>query len=336
MLPWSPIASRRRPVALDVCQVADGASCIYVSTYRWEVGEGAQPGVHWNLSYRIVAACATAWRSYVIVGLCPLQCFSPVLLSRRSPRNMAPKRQYVGALVALSILLLCDSSQASHDERKRDLDFPSCVSDCIQGSGCDAADVKCMCEASQGSFLTDVVVCTYRDCTQIVSVDVLLGPLEFACNVLGESIPDSAVSSAEAAQSSIDHPGSTTTVVISQTTSTGGQTTETATSKVTITLPESTSTSTTNTLTSPQSTGGEGITSTTNTAESSSTGVHLSSGTGSQSESSSSTTTTTTAGPVDPTDSSPFATPINSGCHRKEVSLLIAMLLGSATIVALG
>ncbi|KAK6072513.1 hypothetical protein SCUP515_07344 [Seiridium cupressi] len=251
---------------------------------------------------------------------------------------MAPKLHRLTVLLAALVAFSC-KAQAHHDGLLKDLGFPGCVSNCIESSGCSTANVKCMCQASQGTFLSDVVACTYSDCSQAISVDDLLGPLELACGVLGEPIPDSAISSAEAAQSSIDNPKpSTTTVVITATTTakttSSGKTTHTAISTSTPTSVETDSV--TEISTSSHSTGGGDVsTTTTTTAEdSSSTEVHLSSDTSSLTASSSATTTTT-AGPVDPTDSSPFATPINSGGSSEQGSFLGAVV-GLAAVLAFG
>ncbi|KAM0814548.1 hypothetical protein AB5N19_00338 [Seiridium cardinale] len=249
---------------------------------------------------------------------------------------MAPNLQRLTVLFAALVAFSC-KAQAHHDGHSEDLGFPGCVSNCIENSGCSTANVKCMCQASQGTFLSDVVACTYSDCSQAISVDDLLGPLELACGVLGEPIPDSAISSAEAAQSSIDNPKpSTTTVLITATTTakttSSGKTTHTAISTSTPTSVETDSV--TETSTSSHDTGGGDGSTTTTATDSSSTEVHFSSDTSSQTASSSATTTTT-AGPVDPTDSSPFATPINSGGSSEQGSFLGAVV-GLAAVLALG
>lgn len=223
---------------------------------------------------------------------------------------MAYTRLFLASIMFGPWVLLPTVALAHHDEHQRDLGFPNCVSDCIEGSGCGTADVKCMCRASRGDFLSDVVACMDQDCSQSISVDTLLGTLELACNILGSPIPDSAVSSAEAAQSSLDNPGQTTVTASETTTAqatSSSQTTYAATSKATTTIATLTSTSTTETnseadSTSVQNTSGASVTTTTTSVASSTTDVQLSTDT--TQTSSDSSTTTTTAGSGDPTGES--------------------------------
>ncbi|KAI1870059.1 hypothetical protein JX265_006229 [Neoarthrinium moseri] len=236
-------------------------------------------------------------------------------------------------LTFVAFLLL--GAEARKGEGHTDLMLPDCVSGCIKDSGCGPGDVKCMCKASRGSFLVDVVECMHSDCTtRAIPVDDLLSSLENACNAIGRTIPASAISSAEAAQSTIDNPKPTSTVLSETiTTETSNvQTTYPATSKPDLsqrpsstTVAESaTKTSiSTSTSTSVKSSGQVSATTRPSTAKASTTEFV-----------SESATSTDTGGPVDPTDSSPFAAPMASG--RKEQASVFGAVLGMAAIIAFG
>ncbi|KAI0125764.1 hypothetical protein BJ170DRAFT_446499 [Xylariales sp. AK1849] len=263
---------------------------------------------------------------------------------------MAQKQRYPAMVCATLLVSIFHDHVHAHGAgqiRRMDFGFPDCVSNCVESAGCSATDVKCMCRASQGSFLPDVVSCMYDACTQSLPVDVLLNPLELACEVLGKPIPDSAISSAEAAATSSDSPQPTTTTPeTSKTTTTqtstpkttypvGTSTPTTSHSKGTTTLPASTGTTTTTTSTkssaTPKSTSttkGAGVTTTASTTETS-----LSFHTSTQSTSDSGTTTDT-GGPTDPTDSTPFASPIASG--RREQPSWLAAVVGLGVLVIFG
>lgn len=243
-------------------------------------------------------------------------------------------RQNLTGLLVGSLLLLPSGASAHLNKHQRGLGFVDCITDCIESSGCSAADVKCMCRAAQGSFLAQVATCMYTDCSQAMSIDTITNPLGLACDIIGNPIPDSAISSAEAAQSSAYDHKPTTTIVVSATTTV--KTTYSATSKVTTATSTSTSTtdSATRTTTSLPNSGDGGVTSSTVSlpSASTSTDAHLSSGTSTQTLSDT-VTTTATAVAGDPTDSSPFATPRVSSGNRDASSLLSAAIALAAVLL---
>lgn len=89
--------------------------------------------------------------------------------------------------------------------------FPRCWQQCINNSNlnCGGWDVPCICKASKGTFLTDTVSCARSSCdSSDWDVDLFLGPLELACNVVGQRIPDSIISSAQCAATETSQPSS--------------------------------------------------------------------------------------------------------------------------------
>lgn len=230
-----------------------------------------------------------------------------------------------------------DVSSNEARSRQVDLNFPDCVSDCVQDGGCRATDAKCMCKASRkGSFLPDVVTCMYSGCSPDVTVGALLSPLEVTCAVLGLSIPSSAVASAEAAASSAQStpapaPSSTTVVVVTASTGKTTATTDKATTTAHTTVKGGT-TSTTHTTAASTSVedSGDGTTTTVTSATAAEqTTVATSSTSGS-----STGTATNTGGSTDATDSSPFAN-TNSSARELRGSLMGAVL-GLAAVLVLG
>ncbi|KAH6660559.1 hypothetical protein BKA67DRAFT_548432 [Truncatella angustata] len=255
---------------------------------------------------------------------------------------MASKYRYLSNLLLLCLLAVFSQGGGSHcHEHPRALNLPSCASDCIENSGCDTSDIKCMCWASRGSFLPDVVACMYRECSQDISVDTWLTPLELACEVLGQPIPVSAISSAEAAQGSITNtkPTTATTTTVTSETKTvqpasTSRSTYIITSKATATIPRTPLTSTSTSTSTPAA-----MTSVTSSVTSPvTTDEQLSSTTSSSSQAPPEVaTTTTSAYSGDPTDSSPFASPINSSAHHSgKASLLGATVIGLAAVIAFG
>ncbi|OCK80652.1 hypothetical protein K432DRAFT_443001 [Lepidopterella palustris CBS 459.81] len=81
--------------------------------------------------------------------------------------------------------------------------LPKCWRSCINNSNdlnCDGWDIPCICKASRGAFITDTVACARSTCdSPHWSIDLFLGPLELACEVVGQKIPQSIISSAECA-----------------------------------------------------------------------------------------------------------------------------------------
>lgn len=238
--------------------------------------------------------------------------------------------------------LLTHVSRAAHADKRTwsmTLNYPECISKCVagSGSGCSAKDVGCMCKASDRSFLSDVVVCMNRGCSQAISVDTLLDPLQVACDMFDIPIPASAISSAEAA-------GSTT-----KTSTASVKTTRSTTSpRVTFTM--------SNTISSRMTSQTCIITETTTETASKTMAVNTNSpkppaswttttieiqlpatstnvGTGTDAESNVATSTDT-GGPTDQTDSSPFAAPMGSG--RQERASLLGAAVSLAAMVIVG
>ncbi|ORY66345.1 uncharacterized protein BCR38DRAFT_408290 [Pseudomassariella vexata] len=260
---------------------------------------------------------------------------------------MAVSQRYSDLLFATTILsLLLQQIHADTLGRtfELDLELPECVSNCVEGSGCGAIDIECMCTASNGSFLPDVVVCMYKDCSRAISVDTLLDPLEMSCKILGSPIPQSAIQSAEAAESSIDGSTPTTTHTHTKTTVTETATPETTStsrysttadrpshSKGSSTLATSTQTEltvtetsrATETTTSFENTGKAGISNTAEVQPSSTGEITLSSNTDPTSDKA---TGTNSGGPTEQTDSSPFASPAGGMGRREEASWLGAVV----------
>lgn len=201
----------------------------------------------------------------------------------------------------------------------------------MQSSGCGVTDVSCLCTASQGTFLPDFVVCVYSNCSRAISVQSLLDPLEFACDMLENPIPYSAITSAEAAGRSIETATKTTkttkATTTPKTTITGGEamTTVVSQTKGGSTLPLSTKPST-----SIENTQKAGITSKTTDIQPSQTGSAL---LGTSTDSSPSTKTTT-GGRTEQTDSSPFASP--NGSNRQDRLSLFGLAVGLAGVLAIG
>lgn len=79
------------------------------------------------------------------------------------------------------------------------LNFPECVNQCIDQStddSCPLSDVKCICRQSNGRFLPDVVVCVKQECDNNIDVEVLLGPMELVCRLIGTPVSDAALDNA--------------------------------------------------------------------------------------------------------------------------------------------
>lgn len=78
--------------------------------------------------------------------------------------------------------------------------LPQCVQDCIDQSedeNCSISDIKCLCRESAGNFLPDLVTCMHGNCDNELDNNLLLMPLQFACDLAGAPIPDSAIQNAE-------------------------------------------------------------------------------------------------------------------------------------------
>lgn len=102
--------------------------------------------------------------------------------------------------------------------------LPQCVQDCINQSdddNCSATDVSCLCRASGGNFLPNLITCMHGTCDGDLDVTLLLSPLEIICEVAGAPIPESAIMSAENQASSLASQV-TTTVTVGGSSTTGG------------------------------------------------------------------------------------------------------------------
>ncbi|KAM3071191.1 hypothetical protein ACMFMF_007666 [Clarireedia jacksonii] len=108
--------------------------------------------------------------------------------------------------------------------------LPSCVQDCMTSSpddNCDVTDIGCLCRASRGNFLPDVITCMHSTCDENLDVNLLLTPLQLACQIAGAPIPSAALRNAENEASSLATQVTTTVTI--------GGSTGTATSQQTIT-----------------------------------------------------------------------------------------------------
>jgi hypothetical protein len=84
--------------------------------------------------------------------------------------------------------------------------LPKCIQNCIDQSGdenCSVTDIKCLCRASSGNFLPDLITCMHGNCDNGLDNDLLLTPLQLVCEIAGTPIPDSAIQNAENAGSSL-------------------------------------------------------------------------------------------------------------------------------------
>lgn len=100
--------------------------------------------------------------------------------------------------------------------------LPQCIQDCIdqsQDDNCSVTDVACLCRASAGNFLPDLITCMHSNCD--LDDDLLLTPLQIVCEIAGAPIPESAIRNAENQASSLDAQ-TTTTVTVGGSSATGG------------------------------------------------------------------------------------------------------------------
>jgi len=107
--------------------------------------------------------------------------------------------------------------------------LPQCIQDCIDQSSddnCSVTDVACLCRASAGNFLPQLLTCIHSSCD--LDENLLLDPLQVVCEVAGAPIPESAIQSAQSEASSLDAQGTTTVTV--------GGVSATGSSEVTITV----------------------------------------------------------------------------------------------------
>jgi len=85
-------------------------------------------------------------------------------------------------------------------------DFPGdCVDGCVGSNGCGATNAACMCMASRGSFLVQVVGCMSRRCnSQLNGVDAnFLDIMQRACSGLKMPIPADKVQAARRTAASL-------------------------------------------------------------------------------------------------------------------------------------
>jgi hypothetical protein len=84
--------------------------------------------------------------------------------------------------------------------------LPQCVQDCIDSSqddNCAVTNVGCLCRASAGNFLPDLITCIHSNCDNDLDNSLLLTPLQWACELAGSPIPESALRNAENQASSL-------------------------------------------------------------------------------------------------------------------------------------
>jgi len=102
--------------------------------------------------------------------------------------------------------------------------LPRCIQNCIDQSeddDCSVTDIKCLCRASAGNFLPDLITCMHGNCDNNLDNNLLLTPLQFACEIAGVPIPDSSIQNAENAGISLTSQ-ITKTVTVGASSSTGG------------------------------------------------------------------------------------------------------------------
>jgi len=102
--------------------------------------------------------------------------------------------------------------------------LPQCVQNCInqsQDDNCEVSDIGCLCRASAGNFLPDLITCMHGECDNSLDNNLLLTPLQLACQIAGAPIPASALRNAENQASSLAAQV-TTTVTLGGSSATGG------------------------------------------------------------------------------------------------------------------
>ncbi|MCJ1364626.1 hypothetical protein MMC16_003739 [Acarospora aff. strigata] len=102
-------------------------------------------------------------------------------------------------------------------------DLPKCWKDCIHNSGyynCDDLDIPCICRLSNGNFLPDIVTCVKGNCDNQLDSNLLLTPLQLACNLAGTPISSAAIRNAQNAPSAGEYSIQTDTVVVPRTSTT--------------------------------------------------------------------------------------------------------------------
>ena len=108
-------------------------------------------------------------------------------------------------IVAFYFPLLCQAQLISS--------LPQCIRDCIaqsQFGNCQAVDIGCLCRASAGNFLPDLLNCMRGKCD--LDARVLLEPLQAVCLMAGAPIPDKALQNAEDLATSVQQVTATVTV----------------------------------------------------------------------------------------------------------------------------
>ncbi|KAI9741582.1 MAG: hypothetical protein M1818_004388 [Claussenomyces sp. TS43310] len=93
--------------------------------------------------------------------------------------------------------------------------LPDCVQTCINQSGddnCEASDPTCLCRASNGNFLPDLIICMHSECDDAMDTNLLLIPLQYACIQAGAPIATAAILNAEQEASSLAAQPATVTV----------------------------------------------------------------------------------------------------------------------------
>ncbi|KUJ20546.1 uncharacterized protein LY89DRAFT_682270 [Mollisia scopiformis] len=111
--------------------------------------------------------------------------------------------------------------------------LPQCVQDCItqsQDDNCQSTDIKCLCRASAGNFLPDLITCIHSNCDNDLDNDLLLTPLQLACQLAGVPIPAAALRNAENEASSLASQVTTTVTMSASSSSPEATTTVTVTS----------------------------------------------------------------------------------------------------------
>jgi len=107
--------------------------------------------------------------------------------------------------------------------------LPQCIQNCItqsQDDNCEVSDIACLCRASAGNFLPDLVTCIHGNCDNDLDNNIFLAPLQFACEIAGAPIPESALKNAENDASSLASQ-LTTTVTMGGASATGSSETMT-------------------------------------------------------------------------------------------------------------
>jgi len=112
-----------------------------------------------------------------------------------------------------SILIVAPLYFAMLSQAQFSSSLPECIRDCIdqsQFNNCLATDIGCLCRASAGNLLPDLLTCMRGKCD--LDGSVLLEPLQALCVMAGAPIPEKALQNAGNHATSVQQVTTTMTV----------------------------------------------------------------------------------------------------------------------------